>query len=392
MASPSKDHLKQLDELLATSNQSWLFGAGISVDAGVPLMGSLTTRVLAMADAEKDKTTKKVLEETKALLPPDSNIEHILSHLCDYVALAERSTNGDVLIGKTKSSSDDLRKLHAQVLEWIAKTVRWGYVPVNGTEPEKVGSRDNPIVKIHDHQRFMQALFHRAQAGIAERRSAVKFFTTNYDTLLEDALSLCCLAYWDGVAGGAVGYRNFHYGEHEPKSGFRAHVIKLHGSIDWHLGDDDRVWRVRDGDCYPETSTRVLIYPQATKYLATQRDPFAAQFDLFRRTLGTVSENVLAVCGYSCGDEHINQEIELALQRTGNKTTLLVFLKKLNPKVEAWRNAPWAERLYTITEDGLYVGAEGPFAEPLAGRSKHEWWKFCGITDLLSRGAEACVA
>ena len=78
MASPSKDHLKQLDEPLATSNLSWLFGAGISVAAGVPLMGSLTTRVLAMADAAEDETTKRVLEATKALLPPDSHIEHIL--------------------------------------------------------------------------------------------------------------------------------------------------------------------------------------------------------------------------------------------------------------------------------------------------------------------------
>ncbi len=390
MASQSKDHLKQLDELLATSNLSWLFGAGISVAAGVPLMGSLTTRVLAMAD--EDEATKRVLEATKALLPPDSHIEHILSHLCDYVALAERSTTREVSIGTTKSSSDTLRKLHAQVLEWIATTVRWGYVPTDGTTPERVGSRKEPIVSIQDHKRFMQALFHRTHAGISERRSPVKFFTTNYDTLLEDALSLTCHSYWDGVAGGAVGYRNFQYGEHQPKSGFDANVIKLHGSIDWRLGEDDRVWRVRDGDCYPETSTRVLIYPQATKYLATQRDPFAAQFDVFRRTLGTASENVLAVCGSSCADEHINQEIELALQRPENKSTLLVFSQTLTPTVAKWRDTAWAERLYAITEDGLYVGGEGPFAEPPAESSKHEWWKFCGITDLLNRGAEACVA
>jgi hypothetical protein len=96
-------------------------------------------------------------------------------------------------------------------------------------------------------------------------------------------------------------------------------VIKLHGSIDWHLGEDDRVWRVRDGDLYPKKISRVLIYPQSTKYLATQRDPFAAQFDLFRRALGAREENVLATCGYSFGDEHINQEIELALQRLRTK-------------------------------------------------------------------------
>ena len=34
----TKDTLAQLDNLLGASNQSWLFGAGISLDAGIPLM------------------------------------------------------------------------------------------------------------------------------------------------------------------------------------------------------------------------------------------------------------------------------------------------------------------------------------------------------------------
>ena len=70
-------------------------------------------------------------------------------------------------------------------------------------------------------------------------------------------------------------------------------------------------------------------------YLATQRDPFAAQFDLLRRTLCTGVENVLATCGYGFGDEHINQEIELALQHPENKTTILAFVQSLNPTIKS---------------------------------------------------------
>src|SRR3546814_2442820 len=47
--------------------------------------------------------------------------------------------------------------------------------------------------------------------------------------------------------------------------------MKLHGSIDWILGDEGDVWRVRDTDIYPRRSGSVLIYPQSTKYVATQR-------------------------------------------------------------------------------------------------------------------------
>jgi len=389
MKDSDNDSLKQIDELLATSNQSWLFGAGVSMKAGIPLMGPLTLRVFNRAESD-DKEGHKILQSLKEVLPSEAHIEHILSQLADYAAIAERSKENKVSIGSHTLQLDELRGLHEKILTWIAETIRWGYSPASDDKPEQIGTKEKPIVKIDEHEKFVSALFNRSQAGIAERRSAVKIFTINYDTLFEDALALGCFSYWDGFSGGAVAYRSYHFGDHEPETGFRAHVIKLHGSIDWYLGDDDRVWRVRDGDLYPSTSSRVLIYPQATKYLATQRDPFAAQFDLFRRTLNAGAENVLAICGYSLGDEHINKEIELALHQPSNKTTILAFSKDLNEVLQRWRGSSWGKRLYAITEEGLYVGTEGPFYPPDKGE-KRDWWKYEGITRILNSGAEACV-
>jgi hypothetical protein len=387
----AKDNLAQLDNLLAADNQSWLFGAGISLEAGIPLMCPLTNRVFARAKDEGEVNDLKVLKFIKSQLPDDSHIEHILSQLGDHRAIADRSKNKEVIFDGVTFSVDDLDALHQRVLTWIAETIRWGYKPESddGT-PEKIGTHENRIVIIDNHLAFVSAIFYRNQLGLAERRSAVRLFTTNYDTLLEDALALGCFSYWDGFSGGAVAYRSHRYGDEEPNQRDRAHVIKLHGSIDWHLGEDDRVWRVREGDLYPNKISRVLIYPQATKYLATQRDPFAAQFDLFRRALGAREENVLAICGYSFGDEHINQEIELALQRPENKTTVLAFAQTINPTLERWRTGPWGKRVYIITEDGLYVGADGPHSAPVAG-GKRDWWTFGGVTKILDCGAEACA-
>jgi len=389
MKDADNDILKQLDELLAASSQSWLFGAGVCVNARIPLMGPLTSRVFARAESGNGDC-HEVLQSVKQELHNDTHIEHILSQLGDYAAIAERSQKQEVTIGSKCLELDTLRKLHDKILVWIAETIRWGYIPADGDKPEQIGTQEKPIVKIDEHEKFVSALFDRSQAGVAERRSAVKIFTINYDTLFEDALALGCFSYWDGFSGGAIAYRSYHFGDKEPESGFRAHVIKLHGSIDWYLGDDDRVWRVRDGDLYPSTSSRVLIYPQATKYLATQRDPFAAQFDLFRRTIGAGAENVLVICGYSFGDEHINKEIELALQQPGNKTTILAFSKDLNEVLKRWEKSSWGKRLYAITEEGLYVGTEGPFFPPEKDE-KRDWWKFEGVTRVLNSGAEACV-
>ena len=347
--------------------------------------------MFAKADEEAVKRVKEVLDAVKALLPDDSHIEHILSHLVDFAAIAERSKTQIVQVGSATFKLEELRNVHAMVLKWISETVRWGFVPKTGNDAEKIGARENPIVTVDGHVAFVSALFNRNQAGIAERRRAVRLFLQSTTTrswrmrspsVASPIGTASRVGLWLIEATAMVRTNR--------TSGYRAHVIKIHGSIDWHLGTDDRVWRVRDGDLYPKRLAPVLISPQFTKYLATQRDPFAAQFDLFRRALGSGTENVLAACGYSFGDEHINQEIELALQRPENKTTILAFSQGLNGILDKWRAAPWAKRLYIITESGLFVGTGGPFFPPLAGK-KRDWWTFAGVTKILNSGAEACV-
>ena len=387
----TNDLLEQLDRHLASPSQAWLFGAGISKGAGVPLMRTLTVRVQTKAANTEHKA---VLDALFNELPENSHIEHFLSHLGDYIALAERSKADQVTIGGVNISAAALIEAHKDVVRWIADIVRWGYREgVEGGEPEVVGSFNTPLVTIDDHRDFVQALFKTAQAGLQDRRGPIRLFSTNYDTLLEDALALQAVFYWDGFSGGAVAFRNYNFGEKEPEDEYHAFVVKLHGSIDWHHGDDGRVWRVRDGDGYPTKVGRVVIYPQATKYMATQKDPFAAQFDLFRRSLSIAKDNVLAICGYSFGDEHINQEIEFAMAAPDNRTTMLVFYYEGAGWAEClskWRSSSCGKRIYIATEKGLYVGAAGPFCSMPDGK-EHYWWTFTGVTKLLKDGAEGCL-
>jgi hypothetical protein len=379
---PMDDLLDQLDRHLASPCVAWLMGAGISFGANIPLMGPLTQRVRNQMDGTEHAP---LLDKVWAELPGDAHVEHLLSHLGDYAALAERSHSKKTDIGTQR----EIEQAHRAIVTHIAEIVRWGYRAASGTRAEEIGSYERSLVTVAGHSAFVEALFCAQQAGLRERRPAVWLFTTNYDTLLEDALALACIPYWDGFSGGAVAFRNHRFGQDEPDTGYRAHVVKLHGSIDWHLGSDGKVWRVRDRDTYPSREARVLIYPQSTKYVATQRDPFAAQFDLFRRTLTRPTDNVLAVCGYSFGDEHINQELELALERAENKTTLIAFClegTRMPDCLTRWRTQPWNRKLLIVTEKGLYVGNEGPFHPSLTGGDR-DWWTFSGVTRLLRDGA-----
>src|SRR5690606_19546321 len=117
------DTLTQLDNLLAASNQSWLFGAGISLDAGIPLMRPLTDRVFTKARTEGKPDDIKILDFVKSQISDDSHIEHILSQLGDHRAIAERSKEKNVAFDGVTLSVEDLDELHQRILTWIAETI-----------------------------------------------------------------------------------------------------------------------------------------------------------------------------------------------------------------------------------------------------------------------------
>lgn len=389
MSAHGNDWLEQLDRHLASPCLAWLLGAGVSYGAKIPLMYPLTGRVRELAAGTPHEQLLNALFDE---LPGDTHIEHVLSQLGDYTALATRTAAGSVNIAGHPYEKPQLTSTHEQILEWIANTIRWGFVPAWKETAAEVGDAQNSLIRIDDHSDFIRALFHTSQAGLQDRRKPVRIFTTNYDTLIEDSLALASVPYWDGFTGGAVAFRSYRFGDEEPKSGIRACVIKMHGSIDWHLGDDGKVWRVRSLDTYPNRNGLILIHPQATKYAATQRDPFAAQFDLFRRALSTRDDNVLAVCGYSFGDDHINQEIELCMGRMDNRTTLIAFAQETNgqipPCLAQWRDGPWGKRVFVVTQNGIYVGKDGPMHPP-ENNNLHTWWTFAGVTKLLRDGSES---
>ncbi|HLW56575.1 MAG TPA: SIR2 family protein [Bacteriovoracaceae bacterium] len=378
----------QIDKHLECSEQSWLLGAGISFDAKLPLMYPLTNKVKKDVKNNNNELYDNIIAPLFDELPESCHIEHVLSHLGDYAALAERNKEKKAAINGRGVELAALEEAHNIILESISNIIRCGYVEGRDGRADEEGTLSAPIVDIESHFEFVDTLFNHASAGVYERRKTVNIFTTNYDTLLEDALALNKVPYWDGFAGGAVAHRIQRYGEPVPINGQRANLIKMHGSIDWFLCDKGYVWRVRDNDRYPKADRRVLIYPQATKYIATQQDPFSSQFDLFRKSLNSSQSNTLAVCGYSFGDDHINNEIEFAISKEENKTVLLAFLECRNEIpvcLEKWRRSSFGSRVLVVSLHGLYVGSQGPFKRK---DDDDYWWTFKGVTSVLKNGCE----
>jgi hypothetical protein len=117
-----------VDSLLASGSQSWLFGAGISLNANIPLMGPLTNRVFKLAEGNPEK---ELLVTIQSELPRTAHIEHILSQIGDYAAIAERRETDEIKIADNTFSLKVLYDSHVRIVQSIAETIRWGYRPKN---------------------------------------------------------------------------------------------------------------------------------------------------------------------------------------------------------------------------------------------------------------------
>ena len=391
--------VEDLAQLSSHGHQMWLLGAGASVESNLPLVSGLTSRVRTIlgetpfaTEAHQGTMIGHLIEGLRSDIGPQATIEEVLDHLADHLSIARRSAEQTapmkVLAPEGEPQTEtftflELQTVHQDILETIRDTLRWGYVHSDNPRESTEGTPEEPILRIDHHVSFIDVLFGVLRAGRELRVQPIEFFTTNYDTLIEDALALRAVPYSDGFCGGAVAHwdPSTMGGSNSHHQTVRARVTKLHGSIDWtRLGDS--IIRRRISDVYPEGETDLLIYPQALKYELTKREPFDSLLAQFRNALNRTSPQVLFVCGYGFGDEHIDQEIYLALSREDSQLTLIIFSQKRHGRPSQWQTKSFGERIYMVTEDGIWRGTEGPLNQPPEGAA-HDWWTFTGMTAFL---------
>lgn len=384
-----EDGIEELQKLLEIDYQYWILGAGVSLDSNIPLMYPLTKRV----EACLEEPNKKYFQTLIGILEESCHVEHVLSHLGDLIAIAERSRSKNVLLGTDTLGVAQLNDLYKAIIENIARTIRYGYKAERQGEPEQIGTLADPIVEVENHKQFISQLFKR-RANL-EPRSKISFITTNYDTLIEDALTLEKRVAVDGFSGSAIAFWTGLGIDIKDSLPQRSHrVLKLHGSVDWFKSQDSALLRVRYGVKYLADLSNTLIYPQATKYVETQKDPFSKIFDAFRKSLAINESHVVPIIGYSFGDEHINSIIEHALTERNNKTNIVAFSQELintdsqsalAPTLDRWRNdTEFGSRIYIASDKALYCGKTK--LEPIAGQNL-DWWTFAGLTKFLGQGA-----
>ena len=342
-------------------------GTGCSKIAGLPLTEELTAEV--SASEEISDCSRKILEAVQNQFEGASssaNIEDVMSEVVDFLSISHRrkkrnANNPNVSIGELVVDSGNLELALVEIKRTIASAI--------AIKP----------VAIETHRKFAKTVHASLEAGKNQRQ--IDYFVLNYDTLLEDSLGLERVTFSDGFVGAATGWW-------EPSS-FRkreiaARVFKVHGSIDWCLLENDTLpRRVRPGIINGSMPNHVLIYPAATKYQETQRDPFAQILQYMRESLSPPEgkEKVLGICGYSFGDSHINLEVENALVQSNGRLTVVVFVGTDEPegRLKGWLDNPdIADQMWVYTNKGYFHGSI-----KIKKDFDLSWWKFEVLTQLL---------
>lgn len=373
---PFREAILQLKDLLSQDSPVFLIGAGCSKCAGLPLTTELTGAVLD--SGELNETSEKIVTTIRDLFGDNADnadahhIEDYLSEIIDLLAITDRrvkrkATQNSVRLNGTEYTAEQFRSAANEIKRAISCATK-------------------NDVSMDIHCSFVSAVHRPLRVGKAVPSSPVNYLVLNYDTLIEDALALEKIPYSDGMDGGVTGWWN---PDTFDRKDIAARVLKLHGSIDWHeMPKDPLPRRVHESlQTHDTNNSQVLIWPASTKYREAQLDPFAQLMDRARRAMTPPPglQRVLAMCGYSFRDEHINIEVDRALRKSKGNLTVIAFTADdtLPRQLETWNGDEMIrDQVLIFAKRGFFHGD----VKKSSGKEDLKWWKFENFSRILQEG------
>lgn len=320
------EYIRGLQQLLISDKKKigFLFGAGSSLaqknkhSISVPAIGAMTKSV--MTDLCKEEKYEKAVLEIKQEIIERKGKEgfHIESLLSNIEEKKEIIGKG-ILNGLNE---EDFANLSQKIQDLI-----------------------HDIVSVHlkmnkeDYENMVHCDFAQWIAQ-AERKNAIEIFTTNYDYLFEIGLEHNNVPYYDGFSGT---YNPFFYSHSVDDFNYlpqQTKVWKIHGSLGWKVGESGKI--IRNASYEKDGKNKdILIYPSISKYEHSKKMPYTALMDRLCNFLRQ-EDTVLFVCGYSFGDDHINERILAGLRNGVTSHVYVLFYDK------AWNgDNPY----YTLTDN-----------------------------------------
>ncbi|CEA12735.1 SIR2 family protein [Methanobacterium formicicum] len=300
------EYIRQLQQLLISDKKriGFLFGAGTSLARKkddhpyIPAIGELTEIIEAELTQYEDAINQIKDEIGEA----NYNIETLLTNL---------EKKKDVIFGDTEINGlnlDDISDLITLIKTEIRKNVS-----IHEKLMENEIYLENSI-----HSDFTEWI------NRADRKYGIEIFTLNYDYLFELGLELKNVPYYDGFTGSFMPFFNSDSVEDFEFLPRQTKLWKIHGSLGWH--HDKRSGKVLRKD---SSENDILIYPSTLKYSDSKKQPYISFLDRLSNFLRR-DDSILITCGYSFGDEHINERIVTALNSNSSSHVFSLYYDIIN--------------------------------------------------------------
>lgn len=304
------EYIRNFQQLLASDKKKigFLFGAGTSLVINpqtggpyVPAIGKMTSEI--EDDLSKTEKYQTAIIDIKKEIEQDGS-KYTIETLLTKLELKRQVVGSGCINGLTKNDLENLIKDIKQKIH--------GIVSVEGN-----------IIQIIKANNFIHSTF-AEWIGKADRKNGVEIFTTNYDYLFEIALEDKSVPYYDGFSGS---YKPFFDGESVNDMSFlpkQTKLWKIHGSLGWYWDEDyNRIVRKTASS----SDNDIMIFPSTLKYDQSRKQPYTALGDRLTNFIKQ-DDSILIICGYSFGDEHINERIISALDSNQLSHVYVLFYDK----------------------------------------------------------------
>jgi hypothetical protein len=337
-----REHIRGIHQILISDKKriGFLFGAGSSYATGLP-----TACIPAI-----EKMTKTIVEEVGA---HSAAFGAAIKEIKTETELGKVVFNIESLLSSIEAKravigAGKLNGLDGNDFSNLAKFVKTCVVKLVSVHES---------IKAEDRKKLAHArLANWVQK--ARRRFPAEIFTTNYDYLFEIALEGSGIPYFDGFSGS---FEPFFCPEAVEDVTAYPHLVKLwkmHGSLGWTYRDSDKA--VIRQQSAPEDS--ILIYPSHLKYNTSKKQPYVGLIDRLCAFLQQ-DDAVLFTCGYSFGDNHINERIVTSLRRGANSHVIAMyydeFVDKYNKRAFALADDANSVRCLATLETGGKMSVYG---------------------------------
>ncbi len=285
----NEQNKKKLQNFLLAKNLVCLLGSGASfgkfkndTQNTFPSMGELLEAIKSKTEL-LENFNKIAVKEKK--LNDEKNLEVLLSKI------SQLSVHDDI----KKEVENYINEVKCLITTMCTKTINF----------------EGESKEIPPHLEFLRKL-HKRGSG----KDRLKIFTTNYDTLIEQAAAEQNIVIIDGFSFTSprkFSPRNFKYDIIQTESNYQKNqpiynlikLYKIHGSVNWQEENHEIIQK-------ENPNKPCIIYPSSTKYQLSYQKPYFEMMSQFNNAMAT-EETCLLVIGFSFSDDHIFSAIKNAL-------------------------------------------------------------------------------